>query len=258
MKQLLVIPNGNQLWEWTGFVKEQQLGYEFNDFFKPAILDDDIEKKQLIEKYTGSLLPSYCTLHGAFYDVIPTSADKKIREISRLRITQSMECAHMIGVKAVVFHTNYNPFLDSREYKKVWIKENVEYWSQVLKQYPDIGIYLENMFDTSPEILNGLSEELCRFNNYGVCLDWAHAILSRVSAEIWAKELGKYVKHIHINDNDLVSDLHLAWGDGKIDRDAFYSSYHKEMSGATILIETNDLEAAKRSVQILKTDGFIK
>ncbi len=258
MKKLLVIPGVNQLSEWECFAGEQQLGYEFNDFFNPDVLEDDIEKNRLVEKYTSSTLPSYCTMHGAFYDIVPTSIDKRVREISHMRIVQSIECALRLGAKAVVFHTNYNPFLDSKEYKKQWIKANVEYWGQVLKQYPDMGIYLENMFDSSPEILIGLSEELSSLNNYGVCLDWAHAMLSKVSAENWAKDLGKYVKHIHINDNDLVSDLHLAWGDGKIDRDTFYLSYDEEMSGATILIETNDFDAAKRSVQMLKKDGFIK
>ena len=106
-------------------------------------------------------------------------------------------------------------------------------------------------------MMEALSERLCRYDNYGVCLDYAHAALSKVAPEEWAKRLGRYVKHVHINDNDLVSDLHLAWGDGKINRQAFYDSYDKYMSKAFVLVETSSYENKKRSFEVLKKEGFI-
>ncbi|MBQ9701224.1 MAG: hypothetical protein IJV71_11480, partial [Lachnospiraceae bacterium] len=70
-----------------------------------------------------------------------------------------------------------------------------------------------------------------------------------------ARKLGKYVKHIHINDNDLISDLHLPWGAGKIDRQTFYECYEKYMSNATVLVETSSLQNIKKSLQVLEADG---
>lgn len=257
MKQLLIIPKQDELEEYLSVAEEYKLGFEYNDFFLPDLLDDEEKLKDVIAKYKACELPKLTTLHGAFFDVIPFSVDKRIREISDARIRQSIEIAKELGAEAVIFHTNYNPFLNSSAYVESWLQINAEYWSGILEEYSDINIYLENMFDTTPNLMMALSEQLCGFTNYGVCLDYAHASLSKVAPEIWAERLGKYVKHIHINDNDLVSDLHLAWGDGKINREGFYRCYDKYMQNASVLIETSTMENVKRTLEMLKKENFI-
>lgn len=257
MKQLLIIPQQDALEEYLSVAEENKLGFEYNDFFLPNLLDDEEKSKDVIAKYKACELPKFTTLHGAFFDVIPFSVDKRIREISDKRIRQSIEIAKELGAKAVIFHTNYNPFLNSPAYVDSWIRINAEYWGGILQEYSDINIYLENMFDTTPNLMAALSEQLCGYANYGVCLDYAHASLSKVAPEVWAERLGKYVKHIHINDNDLVSDLHLAWGDGKINRESFYQCYEKYMKGASVLIETSAMENIKKSLEMLKKENFI-
>ncbi len=256
-KPLLIIPDINDMEASLELANKNSLGLEYNDFFNPAVLNDDDKGQELLDEYAKHTLPEYCTFHGAFYDIIPFSMDDEIREISLRRIEQSIEYAIKLGAKGVVFHTNYNPFLNTPKYIEVWIEQNVAIWREILNNHPDISIYLENMFDTTPDIMVELSKRLCECPNYGVCLDYAHAALTKVDPEEWAQKLGPYIKHIHINDNDLISDLHLAWGDGKIDRNGFYSSYDKYMDGATILIETSSLENKIRSLEVLKADGFI-
>ncbi len=257
MKQLLIIPDINNLQESLSLAEKYSLGFEYNDFYNPAVLDDGNRLNQIIETYSQNLLPEYCTIHGAFFDVIPFSVDSRIREISVLRIEQSIEAAKKVGALGVVFHTNYNPFLNTEAYIESWIKQNVVCWSEILERHKDISIYLENMFDTTPDIMVKLSEQLCSYSNYGVCLDYAHASISKVNPEIWSQKLGKYVKHIHINDNDLVSDLHLAWGNGKIDRAGFYKSYESYMRDAAVLIETTSIENQIQSLKVLSDEGFL-
>lgn len=257
MKQLLIIPELNNMDSCLALADDYHLGFEYNDFFMPDILDDSVKLENIIHEYSSVHLPEYTTLHGAFFDVIPFSMDAKIKEVADLRIEQSIQNAKRLGAKAVVFHTNYNPFLNSEGYVKPWIQTNIAYWSDVLERHPDINIYLENMFDRTPDLMGTLAEGLCHHENFGICLDYAHAALSEVKPEIWAEQLGKYVKHVHINDNDLVSDLHLAWGDGKIDRAVFYDCYEKYMSTATVLIETSSMENKIRSIEMLKKEGFM-
>lgn len=258
MKQFLMIPDINSIEASLAYAEEHSLGFEYNDFFVPSVLESGAETQRLVESYKRFSLPETCTLHGAFFDVIPFSEDPKIREISLLRIEQSIAAAREIGAGAVVFHTNYNPFLNSPDYIGSWVQTNTEVWGDILSRCGDINIYIENMFDTSPEVIARLAEGLSAYGNFGVCLDYAHAALSEVPPEIWAETLGSYVKHVHINDNDLVSDLHLAWGDGKIGREGFYRSYDKYLSGSTILIETACEESRKRSVERLIADGFME
>ena len=257
MKRILIIPNLKELPDAVSLAKEYSLGFEFNEFFAPAVLDNTLEQQRIISEYAKADLPDILTLHGAFFDVIPFSPDPKIREIAFLRIKQSIEAAKKIGAKAVIFHTNYNPQLNTPAYLEKWLHDNTNFWGEILETYPEISIYLENMFDTSPELLAKLSENLCRYPNYGVCLDYAHAVLSPTSPEIWAEQLGKYVKHIHLNDNDLKSDLHLAWGDGKIDRLNFYRCYSRWLNGASVLIEVSSVDKARRSLAILSAEKFL-
>ena len=258
MRQVLIIPNRDQLEECLQLAKKYNLGFEYNDFFIPDVLDDNIQTESIIAEYKKQDLPAFTTLHGAFFDVTPFSEDAKIREISDLRIEQSIRIAKKLGAKAVIFHTNYNPFLNSKDYIQGWIQTNAAYWSRVMERHPEINIYLENMFDTTPDIMEALSEKMSVYGNYGVCLDYAHASLSKVAPEVWAKRLGRFVKHVHVNDNDLVSDLHLAWGDGQINRSHFYECFETYFKEATVLIETTPMENKIRSLEILKKEDFIK
>ena len=168
MRRLLIIPDINNIEKSLELAAEYNLGFEYNDFFDPEVLDDENRIGELIDAYKKYQLPSYSTLHGAFFDVIPFSKDKKIREVSMLRIKQSIDVARRLGVAAVVFHTNYNPFLNSDGYKKIWVEENVTLWSEILEANKDLDIYLENMFDTSPDMLKMLAERLSVYSNFGL------------------------------------------------------------------------------------------
>lgn len=256
MKRFLMIPDLHELDDAAALAEQYSLGFEFNDFFAPSVLDDEEARRRILRGYSRVQLPALRTIHGAFFDVIPFSPDPKIREVAILRIEQSIQAAHAIGAGAVVFHTNYNPQLNTPAYIELWLKDNIAFWSGVLQRNADISIYLENMFDTSPDLLAELSGFLCQYPNYGVCLDHAHAVLSPTPPDVWAERLGRFVRHIHLNDNDLKSDLHLAWGDGGIDRSGFYRCYERWLSGATVLVEVSSVERARRSFAVLAADGF--
>ena len=257
MKRILIIPELNNLEQSMRLVREYGVGFEYNDFYYPDLLDDSEKIDAVIKGYKQTSLPDYCTLHGAFFDVTVFSPDNKIREISALRVQQSIDAAKKIGAGAVVFHTGDNPFLNSDEYVKNWLKVNTRYWSNILSSNPDVSFYLENMFENSPDIMARLSENLCEHANYGICLDYAHLSLTDVSPSVWAKALGRYVKHIHINDNNLKSDQHLPLGEGKIKWNEFYALYEKHMCSASVLIETSGVENQEKSIKKLIADGFI-
>lgn len=257
MKRILIIPRINELAESLSIAEKYGAGFEYNDFFMPDILDSKHICEEITQKYLSVKLPEYCTFHGAFFDVIPFSPDNRIRDVSHLRVKQSIAAAKRIGARAVVFHTNYNPFLNTPHYIEGWLEQNEKYWSGILKKYKTIEIYFENMFDTAPDILAELAQRLCRFPNFGICFDYAHAAVTNVPHKEWVKALGKYTKHIHINDNDLKRDLHLAIGDGQINFSEFYELYEKYLNNASVLIETSLIDNQRRSLERLKADGFI-
>ena len=70
--------------------------------------------------------------------------------------------------------------------------------------------------------------------------------------EEWIKALRQYIRHIHINDNDLRRDLHLAVGDGRIDWELFCRYYQTYFEECSVLIETTKPDNQRRSLEYLR------
>lgn len=257
MGKFLIVSKQKHLMENSRLAAEYHMGYEYNDFYLPDVLENAALQRQIMDTYKRTEIPEYCTMHGAFLDVMVFSMDPRIREISELRMKQSMEIAKEIGARAVVFHTNVNAFLVENQYKERAVSYTAAYLKKLLQEYAGISIYLENMFDNDPEILREISEELKDFENYGVCLDYAHANISSTPLSVWVERLQPYIRHLHINDNDGISDLHLAVGEGDIDWDRFKEYYELYFTDCTVLIETTSPERQMASVKYLQKLGIM-
>ncbi len=258
MRKFLIIPKVNNLDESLRLCEEYGTGFEYNDFFFPDIMDNKAKKKEIISLYKSVKLPDYNTMHGAFFDIIVFSEDRKIRDVAEYRIKESIETAMELDAKGVVFHTNHTPMLKSDFYINGWAEKNTDFWNRICDEYKGIEIYLENMFDDTPDMLKTLSDNLSGKENFAVCLDYAHATVFGKNADSFVKELSPYVKHIHINDNDLEDDLHLAVGDGKINWENFKIHFLENLGNAkSILIETSDTDNQRKSLEYLKKLGIM-
>lgn len=256
--KFLIIPKLDEMEESLRLAEKYGFGFEYNDFFIPDVMDDEKLTDDIVSRYKAHKLPEYCTMHGAFFDVLIFSSDKKIRKISEERIIQSLEIARKIGARGVVFHTNHTSDLTSEQYVLGWLDRNEEFWRKVLPKYPDLEIYMENMFDRTPDMLCGIAERLSDLPNFGVCFDYAHAVVFGSDIDSWVDAVSPYVKHIHINDNDLESDLHLAVGDGRINWEHFKTCFEGKLSSAkSVLIETSSLENQRRSAEFLTKLGIL-
>lgn len=253
MKGLYLIPDKTNPEESIRLIEEYQAAYEYNDFFMPDILDDKKKQLEIIEQYAKVRTDfSKDTMHGAFFDVTVHSSDRKIREVSELRVIQSMEIAKEMGLRGVVFHTNRLYRFREENYLKNWVVTNKRFFSRICEEYPNQQIFIENMFDEAPDVLGRLAEEMCTYNNFGVCLDYAHAVISDTSTEIWMKELAPFIKHMHINDNDLKNDLHSAIGEAQIDWKNFQEELKKYQINASVLVEVSGIEKQKKSLDFMK------
>lgn len=253
MGRYMIVSRMKKLQEYKEIAKEYDVSFEINDFYEPEILDDEDRQRAVIEAYHKIGIPNRSTLHGAFCDIVVFSHDERIREISKMRMEQSIQFAKALGLEGVVFHTNYNLGIQTEEYFNHFLDATAEYLSTLLERNPDINIYVENMFDTTPYALRKLSERLAKYENYGVCLDWSHAHVYGSEIHEWVECLKPYVKHIHINDNDLTSDLHLPVGSGKIDWNQFWDYYNKYFNYCSVLIETNEPDNQRKSLEYMKT-----
>ena len=255
MKSLYIIPKRDNIEESLRLSKEYNAYFEYNDFFIPAVLDDEEKKKELISFYKS--LPrdrSRDTLHGAFLDVTLHSSDAKIREVSELRVRQSMEIAKELGIRGVVFHTNMIANFKDQVYMKNWVKTNAAFYKKILAEYPEIYIFVENMFDFDPDMLLELAQELKEEPYFGVCLDYAHAAISIVPAKEWLEVLKPYINHMHINDNDLKNDMHKTLGQGSINYKEYTKLMNENLMGVSVLVEVSQLEDQEASLKYMEKE----
>lgn len=251
-KQLHCIPRLENIEQWTKIAEQYGAAFEYNDFFMPQLLDTPEQLERVVREYEGLDRDRKAdTLHGVFFDIVIGSEDKKIAEVCEIRLRQSMETATRLGLKAVIFHTNFITNFNVASYKKRWVDYNAMMIRTLLRDYPDMRIYMENMFDVTPDLLLQLAEKLAKEERFGVCLDIAHANLSSCPIEEWVEKLGPYIKHLHINDNFGDADSHFAVGDGNIDWNILNHPVIREKK-PSILLEVRSAESFLRSVKYLQ------
>ncbi len=251
MGKYLIIPDIERLEESFELAKEYDLGFEVNDFYMPALQREPERKAAMLAKYKENALPQLLTMHGNFHDVLVFSEDDEIRRISEKRAEESICTARELGAGAVIFHSNINPALTGEAYRQRWVEANLIFWGRMCEKYPDINIYLENMFDRRPDELKELCDRMQGVSNFGIAFDYAHASLYGTDIEYWAKSLSVYIRHVHINDNDGENDLHFAVGEGVIDWKQFEELQKNYFKDATILIETNETDAQRKSLEYM-------
>jgi sugar phosphate isomerase/epimerase len=243
-----IIPNKDDLDKYIKLANKYNLGFEYNDFYDPEFLDNG-NVDNLINIYK-SLNRKDDTMHGVFYDIVLDSTDPKIAKISYDRVKSSLDIAAKLNLKGVVFHTNYITWMKNDWYRKNWVKKNKDIYLKLIEEYPNLEIYIENMFDLDPYELKNLMDEI-NHERIGVCLDVAHASISNVDINIWFDVLGKYIKHIHINDNDLKVDSHDEIGKGLIDYKKVFKLINKLDDKTSILIEIKDYDKTVNSLKYL-------
>lgn len=253
MGKLYCIPRLDEIEDYVKFSEKYDAGFEYNEFFMPDILDDEISKERIIKSYSklGRNL-SEDTLHGAFFDIVVNSDDKRIFDVSSLRVHQCMDIARKMGLKAVVFHTNYIVNFRLQSYIDGWLDKNEKFWRTILKEYPDQMIYIENMFDDSPDMLLKLSDMMSDEPRFKVCLDVAHAFISGKPVENWYDAFKNKVGHLHINDNDADQDLHLPVGSGKFNWSDYNDWCKDSTADPSVLVEVRGYNALDESVDYME------
>lgn len=256
--KLYLIPDHNDVKRSEEIADKWEAAFEYNDFFDPKLLDDEAELRKRIELYRDhSNRELGDNLHGVFYDICLNSCDKKIRDISEKRVDSSMAIARDLKCKKVIFHTNFIPGFIPDFYVNGWVNMNAEYYRKICGSYPEMTVCVENMFDFTPDMLLLLAKEMEDVENFAVCFDIAHINVHAGRCEDWVRQLAPYIRHLHINDNDGVADLHLPVGDGNVDWKDFFEVLGRYDINAGMLIEVRGLDDFEKSMRYLTQKGYV-
>lgn len=250
-----IIPEIDRIEEYAKLAEQYSLGFEYNDFFDPDLLDNEAEIKERIRRYRQLGRPEKMdTMHGAFYDIVPFSWDSGISRHSLYRMQQSVEIAAELGCRAVIFHAGLNPeFAKGERYYRNWL-ETMAAVARKLTAQSEVEVYYENVQETSPAELAELADSLRDEQRFGICVDIAHAILAKgASSDEWIHRLAPYIRHFHLNDTHLKTDDHLALGCGGIDwKEVFGQIRQCGLGNRSMLLEVNGLQKISTSLEYLK------
>ncbi len=257
MQKLYLIPDPVRPDASLALAEEYGAGFEYNDFFVPRLLDDPEKLRERIAFWRGfGREKRRDTMHGVFFDVTIHSDDDRIRRVSEERVRGSVEIAQEMELRGVVFHTNLIPNFKSQFYLDNWLEKNVDFFTKLCAEFPEVEIWMENMFDTEPYMLRAMAERMAGVKNFGLCYDRAHAQVFGGGPEGWLEALAPYIRHMHINDNDGLTDRHDAVGTGIIDWRGFDAALRARGVGASVLVETTDLEKQRMSLEYMKANGL--
>lgn len=248
MCALLIIPDRGDKDYFLDLCERKGLGVEFNDFFLPKASG---EHKKTLTEYLALPLPGIRTLHGAFFDVAVYSHDPELRRVSRERVRQSMALGARLSVGGVILHTGYNPLLKIPVYEDNFFARSMEFYRELLEEFPQVGLYLENVHEQTPAPLERFCAALGEYPNFGICLDMAHAHLTPTPEEEWLERLAPYVRHFHINDNLGDMDTHLPLGEGNMDYGRLLPLMERYCPKAHILLEVTGRTAIEKSLAYL-------
>lgn len=256
MKQIHLIPDISNLEKTMELANKYHAAFEYNDFFIPQVLADPGEVQRRIRIYKAlDRDRKKDTLHGAFLDITIHSQDEEIRRVSEKRVRQSLSIAQELGIRGVVFHANLIPGYYAKAYLEGFLTSSVSFWKQMLLEFPSLEIYMENMFEARVDEWKALAEAMKGEARFGICLDYAHSVVFGKDGKDWVEQLAPYIRHCHVNDNDLRGDLHQAVGSGRIDWKDFSGKMKKNQIETSVLVEVKDLQAWEDSVAFMKEMG---
>ena len=232
------------------------IGLELQEFADPVLLDGDwrgqvARYRAVLSDFAGEL-----TLHGAFFDLISGSPDRRVSGIARERYRQNLAIAAELGAHLINFHANYLPLIDEPHYLPTWIERQIAFWRPLAQEAGALGVTLalENMWEPEPSILCRVLEAV-NSPHLRSCLDVAHARLySKLPLETWIESLSSFLVLSHLHNTDSLVDVHLAFNDGVLDMPTLLDELRALPRPPIFCLELPDLASIQASLQHLRLD----
>ena len=210
------------------------------------------QHKTLVREIEGEL-----AIHGAFLDLSPASADRRVAALARERYLTNLDIAAELGASHVVFHANFLPQIREQPYRSEWTKRQVIFWSAMVEEAAtrEVVIALENMWEPEPDIIGGVLDQIDS-PFLGACLDIGHVYLfsDYPPLETWVNRLSQRIVHCHMNNHRGFYDEHLPLDipGGVIDYEQVVLPLLSELPCHPFLVlEMDEIEALERSLRFM-------
>ncbi len=159
-----------------------------------------------------------CAVHLPFFDLHPGSLDRLIHRTTQDRLLQAVDVARVYRPVHFIAHLGY-AHLTYSNFQPLWLERSVTTWDAVLAHAGDTPLFLENVFEASPDhhltVLDALGGRAKACLDLGHWHSFAHGH-ERSNLGVWLDALGGRIGHLHLHDNDGSGDQHLGLGQGCI------------------------------------------
>jgi len=192
------------------------------------------------------------TVHAPFFDLSPGAMEPLVREVTRQRLTQSLQAAHQLGAHLMVVHPGY----DRWRYPKLaaaWTAHAADTLAPLvtLAARCDCRLALENIYEATPDTLLALVEHLDS-PWFGHCFDIGHwRLFGEVPQEQWLAKIAPHLLHLHLHDNRGQSDDHLPVGEGVIDYAPLFRTLAAMPAAPSCTLEAHNPMELQRSLDNL-------
>ena len=229
------------------FAREYGFGLEIAEYSTAWNMDrrfkvTDPRVKESLKGISRSIL------HAPVNELFPCAVDEKARELAAYRYRQAVDLAKNYGSQKIVIHGGYTPWF----YYPAWyVSQSIAFWKDFLKENPDVNIVLENVLETTPDlivdILEGVNDPRLR-----MCFDVGHInAYSYVPILDWLEKCAPWVGHIHINNNNGREDEHKGLQEGSVPMKEVLRRIDALCPDATITLEMTE---TKPSLEWLKKE----
>ena len=252
-KQVLIETDADKFPQFEHLIETGGYGFEINDFCYPAIMcDDSLYKKRISDykKITRKYSDRAITLHGPFFSLIIHSNDPDIAKISKRKIIRSIQTATELNCRKVIFHTGVIPQAVGHILNEI-AKVHCGFWGEMLEKYKDIEICIENVWEKNTDFFEILLQNVNN-SRFTMCIDNGHANVYSCTAFFeWINRLRKYISHVHLSDNDTITDQHLGLGIGRLDVLNEINELEKVNENLTYKLEVHSYEGIKESLNFM-------
>ncbi len=226
---------------------------EIQDFFRAEVYHDGWQTtvdraKAAIDGFEGRL-----GIHGPFQGLDIACSDPDTAEVIGKRYADAMEAAAALGARQMVIHSPFNnwhhynrfnfvqPGYDSVVAKVADDVKNVLGRALKLGEAHGVQMVLENIQDITPQIRREMVE-IIGSPALALSIDTGHAqIAQRASGappvDVYVRDAGSLLKHVHIQDTDGYADRHWAPGEGHIEWTEVFRALAEADSAPHLVLE---------------------
>jgi sugar phosphate isomerase/epimerase len=248
----------------TGFIKledalkccnENNVHLEISKFARASEYDSTTQQEfNYYQKMIQTLPWLKISVHGTSFDLVPTSLDPKIIDVTRLRIRQSIELTRFFGGNTVIFHSGYNSNVRLESYISKFIENQGKFWKAMIDDLnvTDITIALENTYEESPHII----KEICDYvdsANFKTCVDTGHVnSFTNYDLIYWLDYLKDYLHHFHLHNNTGRADEHRSLQDGTLNFESLFEFLLDLDKPLSLALELFEEEHINESLEFIR------